>query len=313
MCGHVAQGICGQLAGGRRDARTVVGMDLSEVLRRGIFRRSDLVAAGMSARTIDRRIAAGLLVPVGPGLLAVPVALGDPRAADRIAGLRLGDGGALAGPSAAQFFPPGPVSELVTSRRPWVFSTRHVRLDAEILHHPHRELVRREGLRVASPRQSVLDCFRVLPLSRARDLAFRAIQQRTLSPPDLLKESQVLSRYRGARQLRTLLDAVGTGAHARSEEIFHRKLRAAGLDEWVANLWVLTDLGEICIDIAFTEARLAIEFDSERHHASSARFRKDRRKWNRLKVMGWEVLNYTWWAVMEDRDNTLAEIRHFLP
>lgn len=284
-------------------------MTIREVLDRLVFRASDLIAAGMSERTIRRRVADGVFIRVAPGLLCQRGLERLPEVRDLAA--HLSSGAALTGPSAARFFPAGPVSELVPYTRPWVLTTSRMRLAVTRVPHPSPQTVLRKGIQVASPRQSALDCLRTLAWPNAQDLAFRSVQQGLLTQADLTGEALLLRHHRGTPQLRRLAALVDTNAHARSEALFHRKLRRAGLEDWTANLWKSTPVGRVCIDIAFEARMIAIEYDSPLTHATPERFRRDRRKWNSLKRLGWEVLNYTWSSITEEWPETLAEIRFF--
>ena len=48
------------------------------------------------------------------------------------------------------------------------------------------------------------------------------------------------------------------------------------------------------VDLAYPSRQLAIELDSIRWHHNSESFVNDRRRRNRLQVIGWDVLNFTW-------------------
>ena len=48
------------------------------------------------------------------------------------------------------------------------------------------------------------------------------------------------------------------------------------------------------VDLAYPSRRLAIALDSVRRHHNLRRFGSDRQRRNRLLLMGWDVLNFTW-------------------
>lgn len=48
------------------------------------------------------------------------------------------------------------------------------------------------------------------------------------------------------------------------------------------------------VDLGFPPWRVAIELDSRRHHLSTEAFEADRARQNRLELLGWTVLRYTW-------------------
>jgi very-short-patch-repair endonuclease len=284
--------------------------ELADVLQRGAFTRADLVAAGMSRRTISRHLAKGMFVRLGPGVLCVAGREKDPLVVDLAVHLRTGY--ALTGPSAAAHFPPGPVMELTMRTKPWVLG-RHVDgIDGEFVKHPKPEIVGRQGVVVASPRQAALDCIRVLPTTKAEDLGFRCVQQGLLSVAYLDSQVTLLKGYRNVERLRSLADGARSNAHSRSENLFHQLLKISKVEGWVGNLSVRFDGESFRIDIAFPELKIAIEYDSPFTHSAPSRFRSDRRKWNILKRHGWVVLNYTWEQISTDWANTLAEILTFI-
>jgi very-short-patch-repair endonuclease len=48
------------------------------------------------------------------------------------------------------------------------------------------------------------------------------------------------------------------------------------------------------LDLAWPDARLCVELDSWKHHASRAAFAEDRGRDRALFCLGWAVLRYTW-------------------
>ena len=48
------------------------------------------------------------------------------------------------------------------------------------------------------------------------------------------------------------------------------------------------------VDLAYPHRRVAIELDSVRWHHNRRSFVEDRRRWNRIMLAGWDVLNFTW-------------------
>ena len=56
-------------------------------------------------------------------------------------------------------------------------------------------------------------------------------------------------------------------------------------------------------------ARLAIELDSVRYHLNHQSFRDDPRRRNRLTVLGWTVLNFTWADYLDDPAGLCSTVR----
>lgn len=54
------------------------------------------------------------------------------------------------------------------------------------------------------------------------------------------------------------------------------------------------------VDLAYPERRVAIELDSRRWHLNRVSFDKDPERRNRLTILGWTVLNFTWTHYVQD-------------
>ena len=87
-------------------------------------------------------------------------------------------------------------------------------------------------------------------------------------------------------------------------------LRAAGISGGVPNLAVsLPGWGNVVIDIAFREKRVAIEVDGWAYHHDIEQFRRDRLRRNELTVAGWLV---TWYELVNDPERFVASVRRAL-
>ena len=95
--------------------------------------------------------------------------------------------------------------------------------------------------------------------------------------------------YRGA-QIAELLIAAADRADSAAERVVIGLLRDAGVTGWEVGV----PFGPWTIDVAFTEAKVAVEVDGWAWHVDVDRFRSDRRKGNALARAGWTVLRFTW-------------------
>jgi very-short-patch-repair endonuclease len=66
------------------------------------------------------------------------------------------------------------------------------------------------------------------------------------------------------------------------------------------------------VDFAYPDAKLAVEVDGYRFHASLAAFQHDRARQNGLVAEGWTVLRYTWKDVTTRPDWVTGQVRAVL-
>ena len=167
-----------------------------------------------------------------------------------------------------------------------------------------------DGLPVSARPWTVLDYLATLRGSDASALFDRSLQQGWLQPMDVQVRLTDWRGRTGNRQLRRLATTLGDNAAAESERRLHRILRQAGVVGWRANyrVWAAGDLVGV-IDVAIPEQKLAIEVDGMAHHIDVTRFRRDRTKQNRLVLLGWTVLRFTWADLAERPEYVAAAVR----
>jgi very-short-patch-repair endonuclease len=85
-------------------------------------------------------------------------------------------------------------------------------------------------------------------------------------------------------------------------------MRYAGITGWRVGV----SFGAYTIDVAFPDAKVAIEVDGWAWHVDADRFRADRRKGNALVRAGWTLLRFTWHDLTTRPAECLAEIRDAL-
>jgi very-short-patch-repair endonuclease len=113
-----------------------------------------------------------------------------------------------------------------------------------------------------------------------------------------------LGAYRSA-QIAELLIAAADRADSAAERVIIGLLRGAGITGWQMGL----PFGPWTIDVAFTEAKVAVEVDGWAWHVDVDRFRSDRRKGNALANAGWTVLRFTWHDLTARPEYVVAAIR----
>jgi predicted amidohydrolase len=136
-------------------------------------------------------------------------------------------------------------------------------------------------------------------LERAID---RAEQSRIL---DMRAIDDVLARAdgrRGTRMLAAVLHdhrAGSTLTRSELEECFLALCRRAGLPPDGVNAWIADpDGGGAEGDFVWRAQRLIVEVDGRDVHATRRAFESDRRRDQRLMLLGWRVVRFTWRQVM---------------
>jgi very-short-patch-repair endonuclease len=288
----------------------------STITRRqgGLIARRQLSAIGLSPATIDSMLRARRLEPTSA--TSVYRAVGSPTTHETSAWLAvLSSNSPLSFLSAAQWWgvEDVPADRLVhitrfdRRRLDWPAGVRvhRVRLDVDAV-------TVRAGLAVTTRTETLLDCLGWLSPGPSRTLADRAVQQGWLSAQDVTRRLQDQPGRWGNRQLRRLLPQFGDGAAAESERRLHRLLRQAGISGWIANMPFVAGGQRFVLDVAFPEARLAIEIDGFRYHSRRDRFQADRAKQNALIKAGWRILRFTWEDLNDRPGYVLAQVLSLL-
>lgn len=150
-------------------------------------------------------------------------------------------------------------------------------------------------------------------VERALDVAE---QQRLL---DIRAIDDVLTRAngrRGAKLLRTVLAehrAESTLTRNELEEAFLAICRAAGVPPGAVNAWIAFPDGNGAeADFLWRPQRLVVEVDGRDVHTTRRAFDSDRRRDQRLMLLGWRVARFTWRQVMYEPASVAATLRGLL-
>jgi very-short-patch-repair endonuclease len=100
------------------------------------------------------------------------------------------------------------------------------------------------------------------------------------------------------------LQAASDGARSEAERILVRLLKQAGIAGWRTDY----PLAGYLIDVAFPDPKVAIEVDGFAFHSDPDAFHKDRVRQNRISLLGWQVLRFTWLDLTEYPERVLATI-----
>ncbi|QZT62876.1 DUF559 domain-containing protein [Mycolicibacterium austroafricanum] len=160
------------------------------------------------------------------------------------------------------------------------------------------------GLRVTALALTVVEA----AVRRRRDgakLVDSALQGRIVELRELWQTHLRNKGRYGSPAARRLLRAASGGARSEAERILVGLLEQAGITGW------LTDypLAGYLIDVAFPYPKVAIEVDGFAFHSDHDAFQKDRVRQNRISLLGWQVLRFTWLDLTEYPERVLATIR----
>ena len=276
----------------------------------GVISRAQALTAGMTERAIDRRIATGHWKRVHAGVYRVspfrtswhqrlaalvlfggPAALASHRSAARLWGL---DG---------------------TEGRPLEISVKTGRrIRGAIVHRrgsnddpPVRLL---DGIRATAIERTLIDLAAVAS-PRSAGLALDDALRRNLTTLERVGTELAAAKGRaGTRALRQLLslrddrDAI---LESSLEAALLRLIRGHRLPLPVPQ-YPVGDGDELVarLDFAYPTHLLGIETDGYRWHASRDRWRADMRRENRLKLLGWTLLRFSWEDI-HNQPGTVAE------
>ena len=282
----------------------------------GICRRSELLDAGISSRTIDRRVADGTLSVVCRAVLEVPVVADEltplVRALSAVHGSVLSRHTA----GAVHAFPlPATADVHVTttygSGRLLAGTVVH-----ETRHLPPTDVVHsRRGFPLTSSARTIFDLAADLGDRRLRHL----VHTQTAAGSPTLPELQacflrLAKRGRpGVRKLRTVLDELSPHQtpHPTSEleVLVWRGLRQheiTGFRPQVRPPWFDGRRG--VVDFAHQRAAVILEADGRRWHARYDSMVDDRRRDRTAAANGWLVVRVMWDDLVARPDDTFAEL-----
>ncbi|WP_220187533.1 endonuclease domain-containing protein [Pseudonocardia pini] len=281
---------------------------MAPLLRRqaGVISRAQAVAVGVSPDAVDRNLAARRWVPLHPRVYRDDAHPPSDAARVWAAVLWAGEGAVLSGVAAAwwQGIAPalaGPVAVTVPRRRSprprQGVTVRRRDLDPQDRTHRH-------GVAVTAPAFTVLDAAVELGTAGGPFLD-RALQ----TGVSFEAVSRAYSRNigcHGSAAMHALLVAAADRSASVAERLLVKHLRAARLIGWRCGHPVMGFL----LDLAFPEAKVAIEVDGWAWHLDAERRQRDLWRQNVLVRAGWTVLRYTWQDLTTRPAAVLAEIGH---
>jgi Transcriptional regulator, AbiEi antitoxin/Protein of unknown function (DUF559)/AbiEi antitoxin C-terminal domain len=269
----------------------------------GVFPLAQVVDLGLSDSSARRRVSAGRLHRVYPGVYSlVPPSLLTARGRYLAAVFACGPTAALSHRSAAALHGLRRSSRArievtvpgrTTRRHPGIEVHRSIRLEAAV------DVTGVDTVPVTTVARTLLDLAAVVPrraLERALD------QAEILRVFDLNALRDQLARnpgHPGAGKLRSTLARHTAGdavTESELEELFRAIVDPAGLPRPEVNAPVDPGDGGMIIrpDVVWRDAKLAVELDGAKWHLTRTAFETDHDRDLRLKAAGWDVIRLTW-------------------
>ena len=265
---------------------------LSDYLRRhdGVITHAQARAAGLSRRTVARRVQSGQWRRCSRGVYFVDDRPFSDAARIRAAVWGYGLQAAASGLTAAYWhgltqFAPATV-EVTVPRDSHGRRHEGTRVRRRDLH--RADVVELNGMRVTALDLTVVEA--AAQRGGGAPLMDTALQRRHVDLPSLWRTHLRNKGRTGAPRSRLLLQAAAGEAHSVAERILHQLLRDAGITGWKANYRV----GGYRVDVGFGARKVAIEVDGFAFHSDPDAFQIDRQRQNDIVLLGWQVLRFTW-------------------
>jgi hypothetical protein len=296
-----------------------VERELLAVARRqhGLFTTAQANAAGFTRTQIDDRHRSGRWTAIHRGVHHV--AGGAFTWHTNVMAACLATGGAASHRTAAVLL--GVLSSRPGQPEITVARNRRVRLDSIRVHESTdlapAHITTVDGIPTTTAVRLAMDLGAVVPYPVYERAVDDLIARKQLRWDDLAELLCQLSR-RGRNGLGAARDLVseryGDGVpESVLERAFLALLRGAGLPEPEQQVDISDADGFIArVDFAYRHRLVAIELDGRRHHLHADAFEADRVKRNRLQLLGWRVLAYTWEQVIRSGPTVVGQLSRYL-
>lgn len=281
----------------------------------GVITRAEAIALGMNPRTIDRRIASGLFVSVGQGVMCLPGVLANELSALRAATAALD---AIASHESAGRL--HGLDGLATSKISVSVPVRRSnRFEGVIVHQTtdltEEQITKVDGIPVTDMPRTIIDLAAVLAPSSLAVVTDQAVRMKVTSYDIVSERLEDLARQGkpGVTKLRKLLEPRLGGQYASDSTLETRLLRLleeGGLPPPEAQYrppWLRQVNGRV--DLAYTAQRVIVEGDSLKWHGTPEAFQLDRRRDNLAQLAGWVILRFTWEDITERPSYVVATVR----
>ena len=265
--------------------------------QRGLFTRAEAVGVGFTKRTVRYRVNRRRWEAVDFDVFRLPGApltweqrvlaacLAGPAVASHRAAARLWD---LPGFADA----PAEVTAFRHRRR-----HRNTVVWHESFHLSGRDVTAVDDIPVTSAHRTIIDLAVVCDPAAVERALDAAIYRGLTDDSRVRARLDRFGRRRGATALWQLLDRRASWTSSPEsvlETAFLQLVRDAGLPVPDAQHLVTIDGFSARVDFAYPAERIAIEVDGASTHTSRPDRQRDLRRQNRLILLGWQVLRFTW-------------------
>lgn len=284
----------------------------------GVIGRAQLIRAGVSPSSIERRVIGGRIRVIHPGVYVFAgVPASDKQAL--IAAARWAGEGAVVSHRGAAFLwrldgVDVPQIEVTALRR------RRSKTDGVVLHTtdvlPPCDVAHIGAIPVTAPARTVVDLGAVIDEEALALAVEDALRRRLMTLARLRwRIDELCGRgRRGCASLRRVLELRGSGAPSESPlETKLARLLARHRLPPPARQFEVREGGRLVarVDFAYPRCKLAIEVDGYRFHSGRSQWEKDLSRRNRLSALGWIVLHVTA-DQMRDPAKVAGTVKRFL-
>lgn len=271
-----------------------------------------LAAVGIRGSAITRRVAAGRLVRVYPGVYAVGHVPHTREARWIAAVMACGRGAVLSHLDAAALWriyeSLGIAVHVTTTSRggrylPGIHAHRARKLDPA-------DVTIKDGIPVTTVARTLIDLTDLLPTDRILRAVREAEYLKLLDLDTLIAAVERANGRKNLTELHQALERHTPGQIVR-DELEHRfqELRhRGGLKQPLTNLKVKTGRRTYTVDCLWPDEGVAVELDGRAAHIRAAAFEEDRARDAALAAIGLLPLRFTWYRVTCEGEEVLAEL-----
>lgn len=265
-------------------------------VQHGLITIEQSLDAGLTSSGVGRRAASGRWVPKRRGVYAI--AGTPPSERQEVLAVVLATNGCASHTTAARLWG----LQFPRSAQIHVLG-RFARLDGVVAHRSatlvDADVSRLGGIPLTSPARTIVDCSGTVPLAQLGAVVDDALRRGLVRLEELRRCHERVATGPGRRPtvaLRSVLLERAPGYEAgdsQREADIVRLLANSGLPAPVLGHRVTIGRHRYKLDIAWPEARLAIEFDGWDIHRTFTAFHRDRQRGRRIASAGWTILPVT--------------------